>query len=88
MFNINKIKTFCYSRHRFFEDMLIMLFCPSHTKRLNPQLKSNHCSNLTLINISNFQFLINTDICNVTNIAIVTLVHTAMEYEAARNVIR
>ena len=46
------------------------------------------CSNLTLINITNIQFLINTDICNVTNIALVTLVHTAMEHEAARNVIR
>ena len=45
-------------------------------------------SNLTLINITNFQFLINTDICNVTNIALVTLVHTAMEHEATRNVIR
>ena len=47
-----------------------------------------HCSNLTLINITNFNFLINTDICNVTNIALVTLVHTAMEHKDARNVIR
>ena len=50
--------------------------------------KMDVCSNLTLINITNFRFLINTDICNVTNIALVTLVHTAMDHESTRNVIR
>ena len=52
------------------------------------QKHESYCSNLTLINITNFQFLINTDICNVTNIGLVTLVHTAMEHVGARNVIR
>ena len=44
--------------------------------------------NLTLINITNFRFLINRDICNVSALALVTIVHSAMEHEDARNVIR
>ena len=44
--------------------------------------------NLTLINIKNFKFLINNDICNVTPIAIVTIVHSSVENRAARDIIR
>ena len=44
--------------------------------------------NLTLINITNFKFLINNDICNVSPVAIVTIVHSAVENKAARDIIR
>ena len=44
--------------------------------------------NLTVINITDFQFLINNDICNVTNISLVTIIHSAMEHEDTRNIIR
>ena len=43
--------------------------------------------NLTIINITNFQFLINNDICNVPNISVVTIIHTAMEHEETRDII-
>ena len=43
---------------------------------------------LNLINITNFTFLINNDICNETPIAIVTIVHTAAENKKARDIIR
>ena len=44
--------------------------------------------NLTLINMTNFKFLINNDVCNVTPIAIVTIVHSAVENKKARDIIR
>ena len=44
--------------------------------------------NLSLINIQNFKFLINNDICNVTPLAIVTIVHSAAENTKAREIIR
>jgi hypothetical protein len=44
--------------------------------------------NLTLINITNFKFIINNDICNVTPIALVTIVHTALGNKEARDIIR
>ena len=44
--------------------------------------------NLTLINITNFKFLINNDICDVTPVAIVTIVHTAAKNKKARDIIR
>ena len=36
-----------------------------------------HPPNLQLINITDFNIIINTDICNVTDIAIVTIIHSA-----------
>ena len=50
--------------------------------------KELYTSNLTLINMSNFKFLINNDVCNVTPIEIVTVVHTATENKKARDIIR
>jgi len=50
--------------------------------------KNLHPKNLTVINITDFQFLINNDICNVTNISLVTIIHSAMEHEDTRNIIR
>ena len=44
--------------------------------------------NLTLINMHNFTFKINNDICNETSIAIVTIVHTAAQNKKARDIIR
>ena len=44
--------------------------------------------NLTLINITNFKFIINNDICNVTPIALVTIVHSALGNKEARDIIR
>ena len=44
--------------------------------------------NLTLINMHNFTFKINNDICNETPIAIVTIVHTAAQNKKARDIIR
>ena len=44
--------------------------------------------NLTLINITNFRFIINTDICNVERIALVTIIHSAADNKQARSMIR
>ena len=44
--------------------------------------------NLTLINITNFKFVINNDICNVRQVALVTIVHTAVDNHEARSMIR
>ena len=44
--------------------------------------------NLTLINITNFQFLINNDICNDSNIALVTLVYSATSNFKERTLVR
>ena len=43
---------------------------------------------LTLINISNFKFVINNDICNVQRVALVTIIHTAVDNHEARSMIR
>ena len=44
--------------------------------------------NLTLINITNFKFLINNDICNVTKIPLVTMIHSSSQNTEARDMIR
>ena len=44
--------------------------------------------NLTLINITNFKFIINNDICNVRRVALVTIIHTAVDNHEARTMIR
>ena len=44
--------------------------------------------NLTLINITNFQFIINNDICNTTSITLVVIVHSALQNSLARDIIR
>ena len=44
--------------------------------------------NLTLINITNFKFIINNDICNVRRVALVTIIHTAVDNHEARSMIR
>merc|ERR1711936_731211 len=44
--------------------------------------------NLTLISITDFQFLINNDICNSSHIAQVILVHSAPQNKRARDIIR
>ena len=45
-------------------------------------------NNLTLINITNFKFVINNDICNGQRIALVTIVHSAVDNQEARSMIR
>ena len=44
--------------------------------------------NMTVINITNFQFLINNNICNVSNIHIVTLIYSSAQNAEARDNIR
>ena len=44
--------------------------------------------NLTLINITNFQFIINNEICNITTISLVIIVHSAPHNIHLRNMIR
>ena len=44
--------------------------------------------NMTLINITNFKFLINNNICNVSNIHIVTLIYSSAQNAEARDNIR
>ena len=44
--------------------------------------------NLTLINITNFKFLINSDICNVSKISLVTMIHSSCQNNEAREMIR
>ena len=44
--------------------------------------------NFTLIDIRDFGFLINNNICNVSRVGIVTIVHTALENKDARDIIR
>ena len=44
--------------------------------------------NLTLVNLTNFKFLINNDICNVRRVSLVTIIHSASQNTAARAIIR
>ena len=44
--------------------------------------------NLTLINITNFQFIINNDICNMATISLVVIIHSAPQNIKARDIIR
>ena len=44
--------------------------------------------NLSLINITNFKFIINSDICNVERISLVTIIHSAAQNKDARKMIR
>ena len=43
---------------------------------------------LTLINITDFKFSINNDICNVSSVSLVVIVHSAPQNDKARNIIR
>ena len=42
----------------------------------------------TLVNITSFKFIINNEVCNTSDIVIITIVHSALENSHARNVIR
>ena len=44
--------------------------------------------NLTLVDIPNFKFVINNDICNVQRVALLTIIHTAVDNHEARSMIR
>ena len=44
--------------------------------------------NLTLINMTNFKFVINNDICNVRRVTLVTIVHSAVDNHESRSMIR
>ena len=44
--------------------------------------------NLTLINITNFKFVINNNICNVQKVTLVTIIHSAVDNIEARSMIR
>ena len=44
--------------------------------------------NLTLVNLTNFKFLINNDICNVRRVSLVTIIHSASQNTEARAIIR
>ena len=44
--------------------------------------------NLTLVNLTNFKFLINNDICNVRRVSLVTIIHSASQNTEARAMIR
>ena len=44
--------------------------------------------NLTLVNLTNFMFLINSDICNVRRVSLVTIIHSASQNTEARAMIR
>ena len=44
--------------------------------------------NLTLVNLTNFKFLINSDICNVRRVSLVTIIHSASQNTEARAIIR
>ena len=44
--------------------------------------------NLTVINMTSFKFLINNDICNDSNIALVTLVYSAASNFKERTIVR
>ena len=44
--------------------------------------------NLTLVNLTNFKFLINNDICNIRRVSLVTIIHSASQNTEARAMIR
>ena len=44
--------------------------------------------NLTLVNLTNFKFLINSDICNIRRVSLVTIIHSASQNTEARAMIR
>ena len=44
--------------------------------------------NLTPVNLTNFKFLINSDICNVRRVSLVTIIHSASQNTEARAMIR
>ncbi|XP_023334734.1 uncharacterized protein LOC111706174 isoform X1 [Eurytemora carolleeae] len=57
----------------------------SNIPHVHPNL---HPDNLTLINITNFKININYDICNVSQIGLVTIIHSAVPNKQARSAIR
>ena len=44
--------------------------------------------NLTVVNMSNFKFIINDDICDVQNLSLVTIIHSATQNSETRDIIR
>ena len=60
----------------------------SSYKVLNHQNNKIKNKTFTLINITNFQFIINNDVCNVSKIPIVTIIHSAIENKESRKMIR
>ena len=60
----------------------------SSYKVLNHQNNKIKNKTFTLINVTNFQFIINNDVCNVSKIPIVTIIHSAIENKESRKMIR
>ena len=44
--------------------------------------------NLTVVNMTNFKFIINDDICDVQNLSLVTIIHSATQNSETRDIIR
>lgn len=72
--------------------LIFELFVYYHGTRIRQETNYSspnlHPLHLQVIDIENFSFVINNDICNQTEIALVTMVHTAVPNQDARNEIR
>ena len=69
-------------------DPLRQEFLKEYSKQLQLRARNLHPGNLSLINITNFQFIINNDVCDMSSIAIITIVHSALDNSYARHIIR
>ena len=77
----------------YFEDIkakMALHVNPQETAVVNPPHEHSdlYDKNLTVINMTNFKFLINNNICNVEKIALVTIIHNAAMNVDARQMIR
>ena len=63
---------------------------PQESAVVNPphEHRDLYDKNLTVINITNFKFVINNNICDVEKIALVTIIHNAAMNVDARQMIR
>ena len=59
-----------------------------HKDEEHHDLSGLYDRNLTLINITNFKFIINKNICNVSQVSLVTIIHSSSENKEARSIIR
>ena len=60
----------------------------SETVNSSPFTKNVLKKNFTLINITDFYFPINNDICNIGHLPMVVTVHSATQNKGARDIIR
>ena len=76
--------------------ILVIIFCyflnplivTSVTESMNVPNDHLFPNDLTLINITNFSFILNNDICDINPLTIIIIIHSATANTEARDIIR